>query len=302
MSITASWLALAVILLRLILRKAPKWIYVLLWGMVGIRLVCPFSLESALSLSPKAETIRPEIMVNPEPTIDSGITSLNNMVNPIISQAFAPSPQTSANPLQVFIPVGATIWLLGIIVLLVYTAISYWMLRRKVATAIHFQDNIFQSEQIASPFVLGIVKPRIYLPFNINKADIPYVIAHEQAHIQRKDHCWKPLGFLLLTLHWFNPILWVAYVLLCRDIELACDEKVVKEMRNEQRADYSQALLSCSVNRKMIAACPLAFGEVHVKERVKSVLNYKKPSFWIVLISVVTCLIVGICFLTSCSL
>ena len=180
-----------------------------------------------------------------------------------------------------------------------YTAISYWRLRRKVDTAVRYKDNIFQSENVSFPFVLGIIKPRIYLPFKMNGQYLEYVVAHEQAHICRKDHWWKPLGFLLLMIHWFNPLMWLAYVLLCRDIELACDEKVIKELGNEQRGDYTQALVACSVNRRMIAACPLAFGEVSVKERVKSVMNYKKPAFWVIIISVIVCVGVAVCFLTN---
>ena len=150
-----------------------------------------------------------------------------------------------------------------------------------------------------SPFVLGLIKPKIYLPFNMNEKDMEHVVAHEMAHIRRKDHLWKPLGFILLTLHWFNPLMWLGYVLLCRDIELACDEKVIKELDHDARADYSQALLTCSVNRRMIAACPLAFGEVGVKDRVKSVLNYKKPAFWIIIAAIVACVAVAVCFLTN---
>lgn len=185
------------------------------------------------------------------------------------------------------------------IALALYTAISYWRLRRKVDTAVRYEDNIFQSENVGSPFVLGIIKPKIYLPFKMDEQDMEHVVAHEQAHIRRKDHWWKPLGFLLLTIHWFNPLMWLAYVLLCRDIELACDEKVIKELGNEQRADYTQALVACSVNRRMIAACPLAFGEVGVKERVKSVMNYKKPAFWIIILAVIACVVVVVCFLTN---
>ena len=205
----------------------------------------------------------------------------------------------SVNPLQITIGIFEYIWIFGMIALALYTAISYWRLHRKVDTAVRYKDNIFQSENVKSPFVLGIIKPRIYLPFNMNGQDLEHVVAHEQAHIHRKDHWWKPLGFLLLTIHWFNPLMWLAYVLLCRDIELACDEKVIKELGNEQRADYMQALVACSVNRRMIAACPLAFGEVGVKERVKSVMNYKKPAFWVIIIAVIICVGVAACFLTN---
>ena len=300
MSISASWLILAVLILRLVLKKAPKWVNVLLWGIVAVRLICPLSFESALSLIPSSETIPLDIEMAAKPTIDSGVPAINSVVNPVLS-SFAP-PQhvlTSANPLQIWIPILNIIWLIGVGALLLYTAVSYWRLCRKVDTAVRYKGNIFQSENVSSPFVLGIIKPRIYLPFNMNGQDLEHVVAHEQAHIRRKDHWWKPLGFLLLTIHWFNPLMWLAYVLLCRDIELACDEKVIKELGNEQRADYMQALVACSVNRRMIAACPLDFGEVGVKERVKSVMNYKKPAFWVIIIAVIICVGVAACFLTN---
>ena len=300
MSISASWLILAVLILRLVLKKAPKWVNVLLWGIVAVRLICPLSFESTLSLIPSAETFPLDIEMAAKPTIDSGVPAINSVVNPVLS-SFAP-PQhvlTSANPLQIWIPILNIIWLIGVGALLLYTAVSYWRLCRKVDTAVRYKDNIFQSENVSSPFVLGLIKPRIYLPFKLDGQNLEHVVAHEKAHIHRKDHWWKPLGFLLLTIHWFNPLMWLAYVLLCRDIELACDEKVIKELGNEQRADYTQALVACSVNRRMIAACPLAFGEVGVKERVKSVMNYKKPAFWVIILAVIACVIVAVCFLTN---
>jgi len=299
MSISASWLVLAVLILRFVLKKAPKWINVLLWGIVAIRLICPFSFESTLSLIPSAETIPLNIGMDTTPTINSGISAINNAVNPIISQSNTPMAGASVNLLQITIGIYEYIWIFGMIALALYTAISYWRLCRKVDTAVRYKDNIFQSENVSFPFVLGIIKPRIYLPFKMNGQYLEYVVAHEQAHICRKDHWWKPLGFLLLMIHWFNPLMWLAYVLLCRDIELACDEKVIKELGNEQRGDYTQALVVCSVNRRMIAACPLAFGEVSVKERVKSVMNYKKPAFWVIIISVIVCVGVAVCFLTN---
>lgn len=299
MSISASWLVLAVLILRFVLKKVPKWINVLLWGIVAIRLICPFSFESTLSLIPSAETIPLNIGMDTTPTINSGISAINNAVNPIISQSNTPMAGASVNLLQITIGICEYIWIFGMIALALYTAISYWRLRRKVDTAVRYKDNIFQSENVSFPFVLGIIKPRIYLPFKMNGQYLEHVVAHEQAHICRKDHWWKPLGFLLLMIHWFNPLMWLAYVLLCRDIELACDEKVIKELGNEQRGDYTQALVACSINRRMIAACPLAFGEVSVKERVKSVMNYKKPAFWVIIISVIVCVGVAVCFLTN---
>ena len=299
MSISASWIVLVVLLLRLLLKKAPKWITVLLWGVVAIRLICPFSIESVMSLIPSTETISPEIMMDKTPTINSGVPIINNIVNPVIGESFSPDPIASANPLQILIPVLAMAWVAGIAIMLAYTVISYFRVKIKIGTAVLLRDNIYQSENVVSPFVLGIIKPKIYLPFNMNEQDIEHVIAHENAHIRRKDHLWKPFGFLVLTLHWFNPLMWLGYILLCRDIELACDEKVIKELNTEQKADYSQALLTCSVNRRIIAACPLAFGEVGVKNRVKSVLNYKKPAFWIIAIAIVASVVVAVCFLTN---
>lgn len=299
MSISASWIVLAVLLLRLLLKKAPKWINVILWGIVGLRLVMPFTLESVFSLIPSAETVNPEIMMDKTPQINTGVPIINNAINPVISESFTPAPMDSANPLQIWIPIFALVWVIGIVGMVLYTVISFLRVKRKIGTAVLLRDNIYQSENVVSPFVLGILRPKIYLPFNMNEQDMAQVIAHENAHISRKDHLWKPLGFLILTLHWFNPLMWLGYVLLCRDIELACDEKVVKTLNNEQKADYSQALLACSVNRRIIAACPLAFGEVGVKNRVKSVLNYKKPAFWLVLTAIVLSIIVAVCFLTN---
>ena len=298
-SIAASWLVLAVLVVRLLLKKAPKWVNVLLWGIVAVRLLCPFTIESTLSLIPSTQTIPMNIEMAASPAIDSGVSAVNRVVNPMITASFTPHPGASANPLQIWIPLAAVIWLFGMAAMLLYTTVSYWRLNRRIGTAIRCRENIYQSENVSSPFVLGIFRPKIYLPFHMNEQELRHVVAHERAHIRRKDHWWKPLGFFLLTVHWFNPALWLAYALLCRDIELACDEKVIKELSSDQRADYTQALVACSVNRRIIAACPLAFGEVSVKDRVKSVMNYKKPAFWMVTVAVLACGIVAVCFLTN---
>ena len=298
-SIAASWIVIAVLILRFCLKKAPKWVNVLLWGIVAVRLIFPFSIESALSLIPSAETVSPSIMMETAPSVQTGVPALNQVINPVIDHSLSPAPGASANPLQIWIPVMAAVWLAGAAALLLYSAISYWRLRRRVREAVILRDNIYQSENAGSPFVLGIIQPKIFLPYSVDSGALAYVIAHEQAHIRRGDHWWKPLAFLLLTVHWFNPLLWLGYILLCRDIELACDEKVIREMGSEQRADYTQALVSCSVSRRSIAACPLAFGEVGVKTRVKSVMNYKKPAFWIILASALICAAAAVCFLTN---
>ena len=299
MSISASWVVVAVLALRFCLKKAPKWVNVLLWGIVAARMVFPFSIESVLSLIPSAETISPTVMMEQTPSVQTGVPALNHVINPVISSSFTPAPGASANPLQIWIPVLTGIWLFGIAALFLYSAVSYWRLHRKVCEAVILRGNIYQSEKVCSPFVLGIIRPKIYLPYHMDSREMDHVIAHEQTHIRRKDHWWKPLGFLLLTIHWFNPLMWLSYILLCRDIELACDEKVIRKMSNEQRADYTQALVACSVDRRLITACPLAFGEIGVKERVKSVMNYKKPAFWIVLASVIVCAVIAVCFLTN---
>lgn len=298
MSIAASWVVLAVIVLRFLLRKIPKWIHVALWGIVAVRLVFPFSIESAFSLIPSAQTVPQEILKYEGAQLEDS-AHLEVITNPIFSSEVSVELGQTIDHVQVQLVNMTSIWLLGIAIMILYTIISYWNLHRKIETAVLYKDNIFQSEYVGSPFVLGVIKPKIYLPFHMNEQDMQHVIAHEQAHMKRKDHWWKPFGFMLLTIHWFNPLMWVAYVLFCRDMELACDEKVVKEWNAEQRADYSQALLTCSVNRHRIAACPLAFGEIGVKDRVKSVLHYKKPAFWMVLLAIAVSIVFAACFLTN---
>ncbi len=299
MSIAASWLVLAVLLLRLALKKAPKWLTVALWAVVAVRLICPVSIESEVSLIPSAQTIPPSIMTDAVPEIHTGIYAVNSVVNPVLQESFTPTVGESANSLQLWISVAAVVWGVGLLAMLAYAAVSYLRVKRRVRTAVLLRENLYQSENVASPFVLGLFQPRVYLPFDVDSTDLSHVIAHEQAHIRRKDHWWKPVGFAILALHWFNPLMWLGYVLLCRDIELACDEKVVKTLDAEKRADYSQALLHCSVGRRMIAACPLAFGEVSVKDRVKSVLSYKEPAFWILVVGIVASIVLAICFLTN---
>ncbi|NLA95797.1 MAG: transcriptional regulator, partial [Clostridiaceae bacterium] len=279
MSITAGWLILAVTGLRLLLKKAPKWQVCLLWSVVGIRLVFPFSLKSALSLIPSAQTVSPDILYSADPGIQSGIPAFNSWVNPVISETFIQSAGASVNPLQVWTQVAAYIWLAGMVLLLLYTAFSYGRLKRKVRASIGLEDRVFICDEIDMPFILGLFKPRIYLPSGLGEDQQALIMAHERAHLERRDHWWKPLGFLLLTLYWFNPLSWLAYILLCRDIEMACDEKVVRDLGKEGRLEYSQTLLASSIPHRAIMACPLAFGEVAVKERIRSVLHYKKPAF-----------------------
>ena len=300
LSISASWLVLVVLALRLVLKRAPKWVDVLLWGMVALRLMLPFSIESALSLIPSAETLSPEVVqFDPAPTITSGVTIIDNAVNPSLSESFAAAPLASVNPLYVWTYLAGWVWLIGLAAMLAYALVSYLRLRRRVRASIPLRENIYVCDEVASPFILGILRPRIYLPSALDEAQRGSVLSHERAHLARRDHWWKPLGFALLAVYWFNPLLWLAYTLLCRDIELACDERVLCGMDAGQIKDYSSALLACSVPRRMIAACPLAFGEVGVGARVKNALRYKKPAFWVVAVSVVVCTVVAVCFLTN---
>ena len=299
MSISASWLVLAVLLLRVILKKAPKWASVLLWGIVAIRLICPFSIESALSLIPSKETFPQEVISGPHFDVQTGIRPVDDLINEYLGDHYFEGVTVPADNGFRVITTLAIIWGIGIFALMIYTTISYWQLRCKIGTAVRYNGNVFQSENVSSPFVLGIFKPRIYLPFEISSQAIECVVAHEQAHIERKDYLWKPIGFLLLTIYWFNPLMWVAYMLLCRDIELACDEKVIKNLGYVQRARYTQVLVECSINHRLITACPLAFGEIGVKERVKLVANYKKPVFGVIIPTLIVCLSVAICFLTD---
>lgn len=300
LSISASWLVLVVLVLRLVLKRAPKWVDVLLWGMVALRLMLPFSIESALSLIPSAETVSPEVVqFDPAPTITSGVELIDNAVNPSLSESFAAAPLASVNPLYVWTYLAGWVWLIGLAAMLAYALVSYLRLRRRVSASIPLRENIYVCDEVASPFILGIVRPRIYLPSALDEAQRGSVLSHERAHLARRDHWWKPLGFALLAVYWFNPLLWLAYTLLCRDIELACDERVLRGMDAGQVKDYSSALLACSVPRRMLAACPLAFGEVGVGARVKNALRYKKPAFWVVAASVAVCVVVAVCFLTN---
>lgn len=298
MSIAAGWLILAVIALRLLLRRAPKRFRLLLWAVVGLRLALPWSIESALSLIPSAQTLPEGIMLERAPVLDTGISALNGAINPGFTAAFTPELGASANPLQVLLPIAAAFWMLGAAAMLLWALVSWLRLRKRVREAVRLEENVYECE-IASPFVLGLFRPRIYLPFSLENGERELVLAHERAHITAGDHIIKPLGWLLLAAHWYNPLVWLAYALFCRDIELACDERVVRGQSLSDRADYSQALLDLSRPRGGVRACPLAFGESSVKGRVKSVLCYKKPAFWLVLLAVVVCVGAAVCFLTD---
>ena len=300
LSISASWLVLAVLVLRLVSKRSPKWMNVLLWGIVALRLMLPFSIESALSLIPSAETVSPAVVqFDPAPTITSGVSVIDNAVNPALSEHFAAAPTASVNPLYVWTEIAGWVWLIGLGAMLLYALVSYLRLRRRVSVSLCVRENIYLCEAISSPFILGVVKPRIYLPSGLDEVQRQNVLSHERAHLARRDHWWKPLGFALLAVYWFNPALWLAYTLLCRDIELACDERVIRTMDESAVKTYSTVLLACSMPRKAVITCPLAFGEIGVKERVRNALHYKKPAFWVVAASVAVCVVVAVCFLTN---
>jgi len=291
MSITASWVIITAILLRLLLRKAPKAIICFLWLFVAIRLICPFSVESVFSLIPASDPIDIDTIYSAEMVVNAGGLNTGKSAAPTL-----PAPISPMQLAQMILPI---LWAVGMMVLLIAALISYLRLRKKVSMTIPYGDHIFLCDAIPSPFILGIFCPKIYLPSGMTENQISYALAHEQAHLSRKDHLWKPLGYLLLVVHWFNPLCWIGYVLLCKDIEFACDEKVIRTLAFEEKRAYSQTLLDCSVSRYMIAACPLAFGEVDVKARIKSVLHYKKPAFWVVGSTVAVCAITAICLLTN---
>lgn len=312
MSISASYVIIAVMIARWILRKAPKRIRCFLWLLVSIRLVCPVTIESVFSLIPTQDAIEAEIVYDQNPQIHTGITIVDRPINQYMEMHLAPKEVTSVNPLQIVAMFAAIVWVIGIVVMLGFLFYSWVRLKNQVRTAVPKEVagvKIYQSENIATPFLFGLLKPRIYIPFSVAEQDLTYVVLHEQAHDRRRDYLIKPIAYLLLTVYWFNPLLWVAYILLCRDIELACDELVIRECEKQQndndeqkeafRKLYSQALLSCAVSRKMISACPVAFGEIGVKARVKNVLYYKKPTFWVLVVMVVLCITIPLCFMTQ---
>ena len=299
MGIAAGWVVLGVVVLRLCFRRAPKWITVLLWGLVAVRLLLPFSIESALSLLPSGETVPHEILQAEKPAIQSGIPSVNAVVNPFLQDSFAPAPGNSVNPMQVVTEIAAWVWIVGVAGMMLYFFVSFFLLKRKLREAVLVKENVWACDGVDTPFLFGVFRPRIYLPSFLAEEDAAFVIAHEKAHLKRKDHLWKPLGFLLLAVYWFHPLLWVGYILLCKDIELACDEKVLRELGEESKKPYSNALINCSASRKWISACPLAFGENGVKARVKSALHYKKPTLWILIGAILVTSFAAVWFLTD---
>ena len=304
MSITASLLILAVIGFRFIFRKTPKWVHCFLWSVVAIRLICPFSIESAFGLLSSTEPIKDYAVVEGEtqdyiPSINSNLQFVQKSVNPMLAKSFAYEEADSVTPLQVVTYSCGIVWCGGMIFLMLYAVISLFRLHLQIRESVPYKDNIMICDTVKSPFILGNIRPRIYLSSGLNENEIEYIVAHEYAHLKRKDHWWKPLGYVLLCVYWFNPLCWIAYILFCKDIELACDEKVIRDMDIQDKKEYSRTLLSCARQRESVLVCPLAFGEVGVKERVKSILNYKKPAFWLILVSIAVCVMIAVCFFTT---
>lgn len=299
LSISAGWMIAAIIVTRVFLRKTPKWIICLLWVLVGLRLILPIVPESRMSLVPSAETIPETIMLSENPAIESGIPAMDAALNHVIAGAFATNVQDSVNPMQIIVYIASRLWVAGVAVMLFYMILTFLRLNHKMRTATLLRDNIFQSEFIVSPFILGIVKPRIYVPYGLSDEELSSVLAHEHAHLMRRDHLLKPAAFAILSVYWFNPMVWAAYILLCRDVEFACDERVIRSMDSEQRRSYSMTLLNCTEKRRIIAACPLAFGEIGIKQRILRIKDYRKPLVWITITSVIVCVIIVVCFLTN---
>lgn len=301
-SIMTGWVVLVVLLLRVLLKKAPAWVRCALWGIVGLRLVWPFHISSPVSLIPSRHTLPYGQLYDYTPELNTGIDVLDEVINPGFTQAFESEIANSVNPLQVWLELAGWVWLLGMVVMAVYAAVSFLRLRRRVAVSMPLEGQVYLCDRLDSPFILGLLRPRIYLPSGCEEAQKAHILAHENCHLARKDHWWKPLGFALLTVHWFNPLLWLAYILLCRDMELACDERVIRQMTPQEKKAYSEVLLRYSISKAGIGACPLAFGEVGVKQRIKAVLDYKKPVLWIVIAAIVVCAIAAVCLLTEPSI
>lgn len=293
MSIRASYVIFVVLLVRVFLKKAPKKFSYALWSVILFRLICPFSFESAISLLPINETPIPQdIVYSTEPQINTGFNLVDNVVNPMLPSHN--NPGESIDPLQIWIFVGSVIWVIGIITMSIYSIIQFVRLKRKLIGSTPMQANIYLADHISSPFVMGFIKPKIYLPTLMTETEQEFIIAHEQYHIKRLDHIARILAFIALAIHWFNPLAWLAFVLSGKDMEISCDEAVMKKMDTDIRAEYAQSLLHFATGKKFIAATPLSFGESDTKERIKNVMKYKKPMLWVSIIAVITVIFITV--------
>lgn len=301
MSVSASGFILIAVLLRALLKRSPKWIHCLLWGLVAVRLVCPLSFESSFSLAPRADFVETKLGVQREDgRYMNSATDVSKVLNDDLDNAQNKNLANKGNADRQgdWKKISWT-WFVGAVLLLSYAAISYLRFRKKVQASVRLRDGIYVCDNIRTPFILGVIRPGIYLPSDMDEVQTDNVIAHERAHLSRLDQVWKPLGYCLLAVYWFNPLCWLAYVLFCRDMELACDEKVIRDMDTEDKKVYSRVLLSFSDPSHRIAAGPLAFGEIGVKKRIQSVLNYRKPAFWMVGLAILALVVTSLCFLTN---
>ncbi|HBV67788.1 MAG TPA: hypothetical protein DEF04_06120 [Clostridiales bacterium] len=299
MSLTASYVILFVILVRLLLRKAPKVIPYALWGVVAFRLIIPFSFESMFSLMPRnanAVPIPNDIIYQQGLQINSRIELIDTFVNRSLPALTAGE---SVNPFQIYTEMSTYIWILGIMVLLAYSLVSIFILKRQLKSAQLIENGIFEAVNLKTPFVLGIIKPKIYLPIGLNVEERRYILLHEQTHIHRKDHIIKLLAFLILSIHWFNPLVWIAFMLMSTDMELSCDEQVLKKVNADIKKLYANSLLSLATGRHLLNGSPLAFGKGNVKGRIKNVLNYKRPRFWVIALSAIIATAAGIGLLAN---
>lgn len=295
-SIMASWLIFIIILLRLTFIAMPKKILRYLWLVVGLRLMLPFSLETSLSLIPSSKTIlapNDSILM-----IHTGFGMIDDNVNLILENNVA-SQIDIVSIFHLFINIAFIVWIIGLSIILIYGFISYRRVHKLIEVSVNHHDNVYICDDIDTPFIFGYLEPKIYLPSNIDENQMNYILEHEKIHIEHKDHIWKPLGYLLLSIYWFNPLIWIAYILLCRDIESACDERVIEKIGEQSKSEYSETLLYCSTNKKILFACPVAFGEVRVKERIQDILNYCQPKIWVKRVSLLICIVLSVGFLTN---
>lgn len=298
-AVAATLLILAVCVYRALSPKAPKWTRLFLWALAGLRLCLPFSIQSAWSLVPSEKILDYETaQYAAKPEITSGIAALNQAVNPAFGESFAATPAASVNPLQVWMHLAGLVWAIGVLALLLAALVSVWKLRRRVQASIELTKGVRLCDAIDTPFLLGLFRPTVYLPSQLSQRERDVVLAHEAAHKTHGDCIWKLLGYGILCVYWFYPPVWLGYGLFCRDLELACDERAVKRLSLEEKKRYASVLLSCSVPRGSFPVCPLAFGEVGVKERVKRVLD-KKPAKALIALALAVCLVIGVCFLTA---
>ena len=298
-SITASWLILAVLLIRFLLKKAPKSFNGLLWLLVGVRLMVPITFESIFSLIPSANTIPDDVITSSKPIIQSGIEIVDNTVNPILSNETIIIASQKMDFMEVLIFIAGIVWIIGVLSMLIYSVVSYIKLQRQVQASLHFKDNVYFCDDISTAFILGVIHPKIYIPSMIQMEYLNAIVAHENAHLKRKDHIWKIVGYIVLSIHWFNPVVWIAYIMFGRDIELACDELVTLKMEEESKKEYCKALVSFNIQNRLLLVCPLAFGEIGVKERIKQLINYKKPTFWIIVVACVLCVVTVVGFMSN---